>query len=244
MDGSVGAADRSRVGALVRRSISPRPRPAGARPRRRVGIGGDAARGGDERRRPARPRRRRRAARACPPWAPTPGMRKIARGISSRRRAKCRGSVAPTTAPIPLRPALARQPPGELVDERRRGARAAAPRAPAGPAGRRRRDCWCGRGRRSPPRPPRRRRPAARARRAPSSGLAVKASAPRPGDRPPGGRRLADQGLRVGGGGDRDVAALAVGDDQQARLAGGGADRLPAPPSRARRGARSRRAAA
>jgi len=43
-------------------------------------------------------------------------------------------------------------------------------------------------------------------------------------DGAPGGRRLADQRLGVGGGGDRDVAALAVGDDQQAGLAGGGAD--------------------
>ena len=51
--------------------------------------------------------------------------------------------------------------------------------------------------------------------------MAVKASAPRPGDRAPGGRRLADQRLRVGGGGDRDVAALAVGDHQQPGLAGG-----------------------
>ena len=45
------------------------------------------------------------------------------------------------------------------------------------------------------------------------------------GDRAPGCRRLTDQGLRVGGGGDRDVAALAVGDNQQAGLASGGADR-------------------
>jgi hypothetical protein len=43
-------------------------------------------------------------------------------------------------------------------------------------------------------------------------------------DRSPGGWRLADQRLRVGRGGDGDVAALAVGDDQQARFAGGGAD--------------------
>jgi hypothetical protein len=40
----------------------------------------------------------------------------------------------------------------------------------------------------------------------------------------PGGGRLADQRLGVGGGGDRDVAALAVGDDQQTGFAGGGAD--------------------
>jgi hypothetical protein len=45
-----------------------------------------------------------------------------------------------------------------------------------------------------------------------------------PGDGAPGGRRLSDQGLRVGGRGDRDVAALAVGDDQQARFLSSGAD--------------------
>jgi hypothetical protein len=39
---------------------------------------------------------------------------------------------------------------------------------------------------------------------------------------PPRGRRLADQRLRVGGGGDRDVAALSVGDDQQAGFPGRG----------------------
>jgi hypothetical protein len=43
-------------------------------------------------------------------------------------------------------------------------------------------------------------------------------------DRTPGGRRLADQGLGVGGGSDRNIAALAVGDDQQPGFAGGGAD--------------------
>jgi hypothetical protein len=42
-----------------------------------------------------------------------------------------------------------------------------------------------------------------------------------PGDGAPRGRRLADQRLGVGGGGDGDVAALAVGDDQQAGLPGG-----------------------
>lgn len=46
------------------------------------------------------------------------------------------------------------------------------------------------------------------------------------GDRSPRRRRLADQRLCVGGGGDRDVAALAVGDDQQPRFASGGAGRL------------------
>ncbi len=39
---------------------------------------------------------------------------------------------------------------------------------------------------------------------------------PETGDRPPGGGGLADQRLRIGGRGDRDVAALAVGDDEEA----------------------------
>ena len=66
----------------------------------------------------------------------------------------------------------------------------------------------------------------------PISGLTVAASAPQPGDLPP--RRLdgAEQRLAVGGGAHRDVAALAVGDHQQPRLAGGGDDRLERPPAR------------
>jgi hypothetical protein len=44
------------------------------------------------------------------------------------------------------------------------------------------------------------------------------------GDRAPGSRRLTDQSLGIGGGGDRDVAALAVGDDQQAGLLRSGTD--------------------
>jgi hypothetical protein len=51
-------------------------------------------------------------------------------------------------------------------------------------------------------------------------------------DGAPWGRGLPDQRLRVGGGGDRDVAALAVGDDQQARLAGGRAGILEGSPPR------------
>ena len=52
----------------------------------------------------------------------------------------------------------------------------------------------------------------------PSSGLTVSASTPRPGDRPNGGRRLAEEGLPVGSGGDVDVSPLGVGDDEQAAL--------------------------
>ena len=39
-----------------------------------------------------------------PPCAPTPGSRNVACGISSRARARCAGTVAPTTAPTSLRP--------------------------------------------------------------------------------------------------------------------------------------------
>ena len=73
------------------------------------------------RRRPG-PRRARRAKAAPsssgrPPWAPTPGMRKIERGISERRRAMCSGAVAPTTAPIPLRPPSPSSRSREAVDQ-------------------------------------------------------------------------------------------------------------------------------
>lgn len=51
------------------------------------------------------------------------------------------------------------------------------------------------------------------------------------GNRSPGRRGLADQRLRVGAGGDRDVAALAVGDDQQAGFAGGIAGRFQSGPA-------------
>jgi hypothetical protein len=52
------------------------------------------------------------------------------------------------------------------------------------------------------------------------------------GDRAPRRGGLADQGLAVGLGGDRDVAPLAVGDDQQPRLAGGGAEVFERRPAR------------
>ena len=59
---------------------------------------------------------------------------------------------------------------------------------------------------------------------APEQGVGGEGVGAEAGDGPPGGRRLADQRLRVGGGGDRDVAALAVGDDQQAGFPGRCAD--------------------
>ena len=55
---------------------------------------------------------------------------------------------------------------------------------------------------------------------APSSGFTVAASAPRPRDRAPRGLGGAEERVAVGGGADRHVAALAVGDHQQARVAG------------------------
>ena len=66
---------------------------------------------------------------------------------------------------------------------------------------------------------------------APSSGLAVKASAPSPATGPQGVGVSPTSAWRVGGGGDRHVAALAVGDDQQAGLAGARRRPRRAPPS-------------
>ena len=62
--------------------------------------------------------------------------------------------------------------------------------------------------------------------------------------RSPRGRRLPDQCLRVGRGGDRDVAALAVGERRAGRPRAPPRRPRPARPSPARRGARSRRAGA
>ena len=98
----------------------------------------------------------------------------------------CSGSVAPTTAPIPLSPPLPEQPPGEPVDQRGEalvqrplGRRQVLDVGGAGIAGADQgEDPGPGR-----PRPP---RPAAPARRRPSSGLAVKASAPSPATGPQG----------------------------------------------------------
>ena len=65
----------------------------------------------------------------------------------------------------------------------------------------------------------------------PSSGFAVKASAPQAGRVAERRRRRADERLRVGGRGDVDVAALGVGDDEQpgrARVVDGRLQRGPA----------------
>ena len=244
--GEIGSSAGDRIAAARRlqaveivpdggRAGAPRPRPGRGRRRSRA-----RRRPGP---RPARRRRRRRAAPGLPPWAPTPGMRKIERGISSRRRAMCSGSVAPTTAPIPLRPhSPSSRSERPSTSSARRSCRGALRRRQvldvggAGVAGADQgEDAGAGaRGGRDQ----RLERVEAEQR---VGGEGVGAEA---GDRAPGGRRLADQRLRVGGGGDRDVAALAVGDRQQAGLVGGVRRPRPAPPSRERRGARSRRAAA
>ena len=162
----------------------------------------------------ARPARRRRAA----------GGSHAASGRAGRRGSA--GSVAPTTAPAPLSspapprgrsasPATMRGDP--LVKGDAVGVEVEQVAAPG----------WrCGRGRRCRRRPPRRDRRAAPASRRRASGLRVAASAPRPRDLAPRGLGGAEERVAVGGGADRHVAALTVGDHQQARVAGRGGDGL------------------
>ena len=156
---------------------------------RRIGVGGDAARGGDQRRGAARREGGARAAPAGRPGRRPRGSRKIARGISSRRRAMCsarwrrRRRPSRSGPPSPgRRGASPSTSAGEALVQRALRCRQVLEVGGA-------RGCWCGPGRRSRRRPRPRPRPAARARRAPSSGLAVKASAPSPAHRAPGGRR-------------------------------------------------------
>ena len=89
-----------------------------------IGIGGDAARGGDQRRggpgAKAAP-----SSSGLPPWAPTPGMRKIERGISSRRRAMWRGLGGADDRAHAAQPACARRGARRARRRGRRGARAA-----------------------------------------------------------------------------------------------------------------------
>ena len=56
---------------------------------------------------------------------------------------------------------------------------------------------------------------------APSSGLSGRRIGAEARDLAPGSRRRAEEGVGVGGGADGDVAALAVGDDEQARIVSG-----------------------
>ena len=176
---ALSLAERWLIGAPVivyrsgrlRRSKHPRPRRAGARPRR-PGRGrrrcsreaatrpaaGPGAKAGAEQLRPA----------ALGADAGDAGR---SRAASARAGGRCgSGSVAPTTAPIPLRPPTPAQPVGEPVDQR--GEALVQRRLRGGQVlrGRRRRDCWCGRGRRRRRRPPRPRRPAAPARRRRAAG--------------------------------------------------------------------------
>ena len=138
--------------------------------------------------------------------------------MSSRIRATCWGAVAPTTAPTSLSAHLAgraktRQrwlPLSPTACRRRRS------RCPRGP---RPRGSTCGRGRR--PRPggaggleQRLERVDAEVR---AGGEGVRPEALDEAER---GRRAADERLAVGGGRHGDVAALAVGQDDQARGAG------------------------
>lgn len=134
-------------------------------------------------------------------------------------------------SPHPAQTPLARQAIGELVDERRQtlvqrglGGRQVLEVGGAGVAG-------ADEG--EDPRSRLRRSGDQRLQRVPSQqrvgGEGVGAEA---ADGAPWSGRLADQGLRVGGRGDRDVAALAVGDDQQPRFLRRGADLFQRTPSR------------
>ena len=168
----------------------------------------------------SRRERRRRAPSALPPWAPTPGTRKIDSGISSRSRPRWRGSVAPTTAPIPLSPdspASRRRPLGDHParrscsgPSRRRavehvgGARVGGAHEGEEAAGAVAAAAAISGSSASPP----------------SSGLTVAASAPSPSTSPHGVCDRAEQRLAVGRRADRHVAALAVGDHQQTRRRG------------------------
>ena len=178
-------------------------------------------------------RERRREVLHPPALRPDAGQQEDRRAASARAAgragpARWRRSRRPTNdrpqSPWPLAPSSSTMRAEPLVQ------RAARPR----PAARPRRDWRCGRARSSPA-------PASRAAsisgsRAsrPSSGLAVKASAPSPGTGPNGPGRLAHQRLGVGGGRDRHVAALAVGDHEQAVVARDRRRCARAPPSRAR----------
>ena len=180
---------------------------------------------------------------ALPPWAPTPGTRKIESGISSRSRPRWRGSVAPTTAPIALSPdSPASRGARSATIRARRSCRGASPAGSvehvrgarvggahegedAGPAVRGGRDQGLER--------------IAAEQRVDGRRVGGQSS-----DLSPRGLDRAEQRLPVCLRAHRHVTALAVGDHQQPGVSGRGADLLERAPSRASRGARSRRAAA
>ena len=200
---------------------------AGARPRRgrRRRARRRAPRGrwrSSARRSRGRPRgRRRRRARGratSPPWAPTPGSRNGVRGISSRMRARCSGTVAPVTAPtsasgVALAELVGQRAPGAPTAARRSRARRSSTSAAPGLEVRTSMNT-----------------PAPAARAIVDQRLERVAAEQRvggearrrasPGDGAERRRRAADQRLGVGGGGDGDVAALAVGEHEQAGGAG------------------------
>ncbi len=168
---------------------------------------------------------------AEPPWAPTPGSSRIARGISSRSRARKRGSVAPTTAPAPLVPTGAGEAVGETVDRARDPL---VERHPAGVgveqvgrAGVRGPDEDEDPGAGGSGCVDERRQRVGAEQRVEGRGVGTESL-----DRPPGSLGAAEQGVGVGGGADRHVAALAVGDDEQARLPGRPDNRFERRPAR------------
>ena len=166
----------------------------------------DAARRADEAARPAG-RERRGEILTRPPCAPMPGSRKGAAGMSSRRRARCSGTVAPATAPTSAMPA---RPARRARRRSPRGAPGPSPSPRAGPGRRRHPGSRCARGRTSRRRSRGRRRRTLRASRGPArvhrDGVAAQAL-----DLAERRRRRGQQPLGVGRGGDVDVAALGVG---------------------------------
>ena len=180
-----------------------------------------------------------------PPCAPMPGSRNGACGMSSRMRAMCSGTVAPTTAPTSDSPLAALRRCAELGDDLRQALPDRAALAgelevlDIGGTGVRRphehEDACAGRARAVDERLQR----VDAEQRVGREGVGAES-----GDLAERCRRAADERLRVGGCGDRDVAALAVGEDEQAALLGVGDGGCERRSSRRRQGARSRRAAA
>ena len=171
----------------------------------------DPARGGDEAAGPAG-REGGREVLTRPPCAPMPGSRNGARGISSRRRTRCSGTVAPVTAPTSAGRRRAPASPSPATIRATRSHTRSPPR-------------WRGPATSAAPGfevRTRTNRPGARARaselervgaqvRVDGHGVGTEALdfAERRG-------RGAEERLGVGGGGDVDVAALGIGEHEQA----------------------------